>query len=141
MAAAVQSAVFFDRLPATWPKLAAMMNDSRDDVFAYMTFQEAHRRQTATTNPLERINAETKRRGDRATRRCATPLAGRRIAAATPLHATRRTQSRQQKSDSETFRPGHAPAFPAHALVSHIVGHDLKTASVRSPKRQDGHGE
>jgi len=63
-AAAEQWAVVVDQLRAKWPKLAAMMNDSRDDVLAYMTFPKAHRTQIATTNPLERINAEIKRRTD-----------------------------------------------------------------------------
>jgi putative transposase len=40
------------------------MEDSRDDVLAFMTFPKVHRTQIATTNPLERINAEVKRRTD-----------------------------------------------------------------------------
>ncbi len=41
-----------------------MMEDSREDVLAFMTFPKAHRTQIASTNPLERINAEIKRRTD-----------------------------------------------------------------------------
>ena len=41
-----------------------MMESSRDEVLAYMTFAKAHRTQIASTNPLERINAEIKRRTD-----------------------------------------------------------------------------
>ena len=41
-----------------------MMDESEDDVLAYMQFRRAHRKQLASTNPLERLNAEIKRRTD-----------------------------------------------------------------------------
>ncbi len=63
-AAAEQWNVVVDQLRAKWPKLGAMMEDSREDVLAFMTFPKAHRTQIASTNPLERINAEIKRRTD-----------------------------------------------------------------------------
>jgi len=63
-AAAGQWNVVVDQLRAKWPKLAAMMEDPREDVLAFMTFPKAHRTQIASTNPLERINAEIKRRTD-----------------------------------------------------------------------------
>jgi len=63
-AAVEQWNVVVDQLRTKWPKLAAMMEDSRDDVLAFMTFPKAHRTQIASTNPLERINAEIKRRTD-----------------------------------------------------------------------------
>ena len=37
---------------------------SRDDVLAYMTFPREHWAQIASTNPLERVNREVKRRSD-----------------------------------------------------------------------------
>ncbi len=52
------------KLRGKWSKPAAMMESSRDEVLAYMTFAKAHRTQIASTNPLERINAEIKRRTD-----------------------------------------------------------------------------
>ncbi len=63
-AAAEQWAVVVNQLRGKWPKLAAMMDSSRDDVLAFMSFPKAHRTQIASTNPLERINAEIKRRTD-----------------------------------------------------------------------------
>jgi putative transposase len=63
-AAADQWAAVVNQLRGKWPKLAKMMEDSRDDVLAFMTFPKVHRTQIATTNPLERINAEVKRRTD-----------------------------------------------------------------------------
>jgi putative transposase len=63
-AAVEQWAAVVNQLRGKWPKLAKMMEDSRDDVLAFMTFPKVHRTQIATTNPLERINAEVKRRTD-----------------------------------------------------------------------------
>lgn len=47
-----------------YPKLAAMMDASRDDVLAYMDFPREHWAQIASTNPIERLNGEIKRRSD-----------------------------------------------------------------------------
>ena len=40
------------------------MDASRDDVLAYMDFPREHWPQIASTNPLERVNKEIKRRSD-----------------------------------------------------------------------------
>jgi len=53
-----------DQLREKFPKLSAMMDDSEQDVLAFMDFPKAHRKQLASTNPLERLNAEIKRRTD-----------------------------------------------------------------------------
>ena len=53
-----------DQLREKFPKLSAMLDDAEHDVLAFMAFPKAHRRQIASTNPLERINAEIKRRTD-----------------------------------------------------------------------------
>ena len=44
------------------PKLAAMMDNAEHEVLTFMTFSKAHRTQIHSTNPLERLNAEVKRR-------------------------------------------------------------------------------
>jgi transposase-like protein len=46
------------------PKLAALMDDAEADVLAYMDFPAPHRAQLCSTNPLERVNKEIKRRSD-----------------------------------------------------------------------------
>jgi putative transposase len=51
-----------DQLRKKFPKLAAMMDEAEDDVLAFMNFPKAHRAQIHSTNPLERVNAEVKRR-------------------------------------------------------------------------------
>src|SRR3954466_832815 len=45
-------------------KLAELMDGSRDDVLVYMAFPREHWAQIASTNPLERLNREIKRRAD-----------------------------------------------------------------------------
>jgi putative transposase len=47
-----------------WPKLADFIIDSEVDVLAYMTFPSQHRTKLHSTNPLERLNKEVKRRAD-----------------------------------------------------------------------------
>jgi putative transposase len=44
------------------PKLASLLDEAETDVLAYMTFPAAHRAKLHSTNPLERLNGEIKRR-------------------------------------------------------------------------------
>ena len=53
-----------DQLRPSVPKLAALMDTSEDDVLAYMHFPAQHRIKLHSTNPLERLNKEIKRRAD-----------------------------------------------------------------------------
>jgi putative transposase len=61
-AASAQWRVVADQLRAKFPKLAAMMDEAEPDVLAFKSFPKAHWAQIASTNPLERVNAEIKRR-------------------------------------------------------------------------------
>ena len=45
-------------------KLAALMDEAQADVLAYMAFPVQHRTKPHSTNPLERLNSEIKRRSD-----------------------------------------------------------------------------
>jgi len=63
-AASAQWDVVADQLASKFPKLAVMLGDAKHDVLAFMGFPKAHRTQIASTNPLERVNAEIKRRTD-----------------------------------------------------------------------------
>jgi transposase-like protein len=51
-----------DQLRPKLPKLATLMDDSEADVLAYMSFPAAHRTKLHSTNPIERLNGEIKRR-------------------------------------------------------------------------------
>jgi transposase-like protein len=53
-----------DQLRDRWPKLGALMDASEADVLAYMAFPAQHRTRLHSTNPLERLNKELKRRAD-----------------------------------------------------------------------------
>ena len=53
-----------DQLRPRWPKLAALMDESEHDVLAYLAFPAQHRTKLHSTNPLERLNKEVKRRAD-----------------------------------------------------------------------------
>jgi putative transposase len=63
-AAAAQWDIVVDQLRNKYPKLAIYLDDAKLDVLAFMGFPKAHRKQLASTNPLERVNAEIKRRTD-----------------------------------------------------------------------------
>jgi putative transposase len=53
-----------DQLRPKWPKLAAFTDDSEVDVLAHMDFPAQHRSKIHSTNPLEQLNKEVKRRAD-----------------------------------------------------------------------------
>jgi transposase-like protein len=47
-----------------FPRLAQLMDEAEADVLAYLAFPPEHWRQIWSTNPLERLNKEVKRRTD-----------------------------------------------------------------------------
>ncbi len=51
-----------DQLRPKVPKLATLLDEAEDDVLAYMTFPREHRAKINSTNPIERLNGEIKRR-------------------------------------------------------------------------------
>ena len=51
-----------DQLRPRVPKLAALADQAEPDVLAYMSFPVAHQVKLYSTNPLERLNSEIKRR-------------------------------------------------------------------------------
>jgi len=53
-----------DALRERAPRLAELMDEARDDVLAYTAFPREHWPQIASTNPIERLNGEIKRRTD-----------------------------------------------------------------------------
>ena len=61
-AARVQWRQVADQLRPKVPKLATLMDEVEHDVLAYMSFPAAHRPKLHSTNPIERLNGEIKRR-------------------------------------------------------------------------------
>lgn len=53
-----------DQVRGRWPKLAELMDESEHDGLAYMGFPRQHRTKLHSTNPIERLNKEVKRRAD-----------------------------------------------------------------------------
>jgi putative transposase len=51
-----------DQLAAQWPKIGPLMDTAKTEVLAFNTFPRAHWRKIWSTNPLERLNKEIKRR-------------------------------------------------------------------------------
>jgi putative transposase len=51
-----------DNLRPRFPKLAALMDTAEHDVLAHMDFHPDHRAKLHSTNPIERLNGEVKRR-------------------------------------------------------------------------------
>jgi putative transposase len=51
-----------DQVRPKLPKLAGLMDEAEPDVLAYMTFPREHRAKLHSTNPIERLNGEIKRR-------------------------------------------------------------------------------
>ena len=94
-----------DQLRVRWPKLGACMDGAETDVLAYLAFPSQHRTKLYSTNPLERLNKEVKRRADVVGARSMpsalqrgqhhppdrrrAPRGQRRVAAAAPHHADR----------------------------------------------------
>ena len=53
-----------DQLRPRVPQLAALMDAAEHDVLAYIDFPREHRAKLHSTNPIERLNGEIKRRTD-----------------------------------------------------------------------------
>jgi len=53
-----------DQLRPKFPRLAAMMDDAEQEVLTFMDFPKEHRVKIHSTNVLERLNGEIKRRAD-----------------------------------------------------------------------------
>ena len=61
-AAGQQLALVAEKMGPRWPKAAELLREAEEDVLAYMAFPEAHWTRLYSTNPLERLNKEIKRR-------------------------------------------------------------------------------
>jgi putative transposase len=61
-AASTQWRAVADQIRSKVPKLATIMDEAEPDVLAYMTFPKEHRAKLHSTNPIERLNGEIKRR-------------------------------------------------------------------------------
>jgi transposase-like protein len=63
-AASAQWRTVADQIRPKVPKLAAIMDEAEHEVLAYMSFPRQHWAKLHSTNPIERLNGEIKRRTD-----------------------------------------------------------------------------
>jgi len=62
VAAGKQLEVVAQNMTGHWPKAAQILRDGEEDVLACMAFPQEHWTRLYSTNPLERLNKEIKRR-------------------------------------------------------------------------------
>lgn len=102
-----------DQLRDRFPKVSEIMDECEEEVLAFMAFHRDHRRQISSTNPLERLNKEIKRRthviGIFPNAAAITRLVGSLMAEQSEeWHVTRRYMSREslkQMIESEKKTP------------------------------------
>lgn len=51
-----------ERFDETLPEVSEMLREAEEEILAYMDFPASHRRQISSTNPIERVNKERRRR-------------------------------------------------------------------------------
>jgi transposase-like protein len=61
-AAGQQLAVVVSAMETRWPKAARLLSQAEDEILSYMSFPAEHWTRIYSTNPLERLNKEVKRR-------------------------------------------------------------------------------
>ena len=86
-----------DQLRPKLPKLAALMDEAEPDVLAYMGFPAAHRAKLHSTNPIERLNGEIKRRTE--------------VVASSPTRRRSPASSARSSWNRTTNGPSSAPAI------------------------------
>lgn len=129
-----------DQLREKYPKIAVLMDGCEDGVLAHMAFPQAHRQQLHSTNPLERLNAEIKRRTDvvgifpndpAITRLVGSDAAGaeRRMVPAKALHAVGGLRGCQRSAGQAVGRDQlkGKPSGQSRDELHHFLGHDPAT--------------
>ena len=91
-AASTQWRAVADQIRPKVPKLATLIDAAEHDVLAYMSFPKEHRAKLHSTNPIERLNGEIKRR---------TEVVGVRAMALTPQRRSHRPPRRRAAPRTE----------------------------------------
>ncbi len=108
-------------LDKSHPKVARMLHDAREDVLAFRGFPPKHWRQVWSTNPMERVNKEIKRRTD-VVGVFPNPAALLRLAGAVLVEQHDEWEAGDRRYLSEaSMQELNAPGMPAAAHVEEVV--------------------
>ena len=144
-----------DQLRPKLPKLATFMDTAETDVLAYMGFPKDHWSKIHSTNPIERLNGEIKRRtewafAEQSALSASSPTKPPSPASSAPSCSNRTTNGPSSalatwpwnpSLPSAMISPSGCPPWPpdrpgqprrerdAIALLHHVMGHDLSTHS------------
>ena len=112
-----------DGLRARFARTAALLEEAAEDVLAYRLFPQDHQRQLHSTNVLERLNKEIKRRSN-VVGIFPSPSSTLRLVGALLLEQDEEWAVAERRYFSaESMKQLHAPAVPAsaHELLAAIV--------------------
>jgi putative transposase len=126
-----------DQLRPKVPKRAALMGEAEDDVLADMPFPAAHRTKLPSTNPIERLNGQIKRRTDLVgifpNEAAVVRLLGAILLEQSDEWATQRARSRRRRSAPSAIRPPSAcPPWPPDATAQPDKDHRAPTPRDRT---------
>ena len=108
-------------LDKSHPKVARMLQDAREDVLAFTGFPPKHWRQIWSTNPMERVNKEIKRRTD-VVGVFPNPAALLRLAGAVLVEQHDEWEAGDRRYLSEaSMQELNAPGTPSAAHVEEVV--------------------
>jgi putative transposase len=127
-----------DQVRTKLPKLAALLDQAEEDVLAYMTFPKEHRAKIHSTNPLERLNGEVKRRtevvGIFPNEAAITRLVGAILLEQNDEWAVQRARYMTletiapMRDDLTLMLPAAATEIPTAPLLHHVQGHNPRPA-------------
>jgi hypothetical protein len=146
-----------DQVRPKLPKLAALLADAEEDMLASMSFPKEHRAEVHSTNPLERLNGELKRRTEVVGMFPNEAAITRRVGAILLEQNDEWPVQRARYMTPETIAPlrddppsccpprPHEPRaarpaieIPAAQLLHHVQGHDRRFQWVLPPPLRTG---